>query len=204
MPQTPLPLWSRECRGPCDHFKEHGSEAEHIASRVCFLSPRLLWRHVSGCSHDSTRSGCVGALLSLCRRDQRKTEIHHLHRLVAAQHDVFRLNVTVDNTGAMSGSKHVRTLQRNPNGVFQAESAGAQFLPKGGPLDELGRDEPSPVRLADFVNRHRVGVLQRRGSSGLTLKTRHAREVVCQLRVQDFERYVPLQCFISGSVYLAR
>src|ERR687892_2098479 len=109
-----------------DHFVEHTTETPDVAAVVYLESSRLLWRHVvRGSQYDAvTRVDEV-----LCGRERvslsglafasefSETKVENFNAAVAAQHDVVRLDVAMDDPDAVGRSESARDLDANVDGV---------------------------------------------------------------------------------------
>src|SRR5438105_11704406 len=95
----------REWPSPCDHFVNKHAEAPYISALIHWKPARLLGGHVlSGahndtriCLNDGSRCGCLPHLSIefLCQFSE--TKIEHLNVSVPTYHDVFRLDVPMDD-----------------------------------------------------------------------------------------------------------
>src|SRR5262245_24039150 len=110
-----------------DHLVEHDTKTEDVRPRVSLKPARLLRRHIAnrtkqhpGISRDwEVGSGEWGAGTSNLVSDSRfpipdsqlptlnselgESEIQYLHVTVGPKHDVFRLDVAVDDPGGVRG-----------------------------------------------------------------------------------------------------
>src|SRR5437588_4954329 len=91
-----------------------------------------------------------------------QSEIEHLHVAVWAQHDVFRLDVPMDNARFMCGDERSRNLLRNSHRVTKRNWPLPQSLTQSHPFDVLHRDEAATFfRFADLINHAHVWMIQR-------------------------------------------
>jgi hypothetical protein len=93
-----------ECTPPCEHLVHHKAERELVTAMVHLLPSRLLGAHVGSRAHDRTRNaqhGCgfIGRAHRRCPLCQ--PEIKYLHRGIAGQQYVRRLQVTMNEAGRM-------------------------------------------------------------------------------------------------------
>ena len=99
--------------------------------------------------------------------DAREPEVEHLHVAVGADHDVFRLDVAVDDAGGVRRGERAGHLP--PDVDRRRERLRAlDERPQRPPVDELLHDEELAVRrLADLVDGDDVRVVESRGGAGL-------------------------------------
>ena len=93
-----------EWRAARDHLVKHNPKTENVAARINLPATGLFGRHVLHCAHHQA-GGNVHVLGSsrLRRRlllfgEFGQTKIQHLYVAVVAQHDVFRLDVAMDDS----------------------------------------------------------------------------------------------------------
>ena len=99
--------------------------------------------------------------------DPREAEVEHLHVAVGADHDVFGLDVAVDDAGGVRRGQRARHLPPDVNRRRERLRA-LDERPQRPPVDELLDDEELAVRrLADFVDGDDVGVVEGRGRARL-------------------------------------
>ena len=86
-----------------DHLVHHRAERVEIGAGVGLLRARLLRRNVEQRSHDGAGRAVLERRLRLGELGQ--AEVEHLHVAVGPQHDVFRLDVAVDDAGVVRGGE---------------------------------------------------------------------------------------------------
>ncbi len=115
-----------------------------------------------------------GRGLGLGRPEPRKvlrqlgeTEVQDLHVAVRAQHDVFRLDVAVDDAGGVGGDERAGDLRRHVERFAHAEGGARQPLAQRLALDVFGDDELRAVHLPDLVDGEDVRMIEGRGGARL-------------------------------------
>ena len=100
-----------------------------------------------------------------------------LHVTVRPDHDVFRLDVTMNNTGCVCSGERLGDLKPEI-GKFRRGRACAQTLSQSDAVDEFHYNHRRrPIRY-DFINGDNVGMVQGRSSAGLFKKSRRARRPI--------------------------
>ena len=97
----------------------------------------------------------------------RHAEVEHLHVAVGPDHDVFRLDVPMDDAGGVRRDERVRHL---PDGVHNRRQRrpGIHKLAQHPPVDQLLDDViAAVVGLSDVVDGDDVGVVEGGGGPGL-------------------------------------
>src|SRR5215467_6972361 len=97
-------IFSYEWSAARDHLVKHNAKTENVAARINLLATRLFGRHVLHCAHHKAGgnvhvlgSSCLGRSLLLLG-ELGQTKVEHLYVAVVAQHDVFRLDVAMDDS----------------------------------------------------------------------------------------------------------
>ena len=105
---------------PGQHFIQHTSKRENVPARIGFFAAHLFRRHVAGRSHDYAGSGRKSAgyfgvtiysrtCTSFGQLGQ--AEIQNLGPAVACDEDIFRLQITMNDSLLVCRSQAVRNLQ---------------------------------------------------------------------------------------------
>src|SRR5678810_965244 len=104
------------------------------------------------------------------RKATGQTEIEDLHITIAAEHDVFRLDIAMDDTRRVRRGQRTSDLTHQ-SGRFRWEQGpigdGAQSLA----FDELHDDEGTPCMLTQFMDGANVGMVEPRSRDCLADKT---------------------------------
>ena len=148
-----------------DHFVEQHAQTPGVSACIDIQSARLFRRHVVWRTHDHTRLRTQhGRRLRLAARGGEQlgqAEVQYLYDAILAQHDVLRLDVTMDDSGLMRCGQRRRDLRGNTEQFTDRDWRLNHALPQGVALDEFGGDELMRIYLADLENRQDVGVIQR-------------------------------------------
>src|SRR5215831_6365939 len=97
-------------------------------------------------------------------------KITHLHFVRAGQHDVFRLDVQVDDPLFMSGSQCRRALCRDRQKLIQSEVV-IETPSKSLSIDELHDDKHFTGFFDDVFDLRDIAVVEKYGSAGFGHKT---------------------------------
>ncbi len=112
---------TRQCRASLHQFVEYGGEAENFAPCIKFLAARLFRRHVSRGSHDVAGlcrvQGPFGA--KLC--NLRQAKIHDFDQAIGPQHDIFRLDITVQDAGSVGRLQGGSALNHHIESFLEGE-----------------------------------------------------------------------------------
>jgi hypothetical protein len=132
-------------------------------------------------------------------KQARDAEVEHLHEvrvpIALHQHDVLGLHVAVHD------ALPVRGPHAHRRGVGDAQTARErevavfeERLRQRAPLEVLhDQIEAAVGELAEQVDVHQVGVVERRRHACLTLEAPHGVGVLGEVAVQDLDRHVALQ-----------
>jgi hypothetical protein len=106
-----------ERRNPSDHLEQDGAKREQIGTKISFTSARLFRRHIADCAHHRPLFGnhggsCIRVLCMVRCRQFRQTEVQHLGRSSAADHQVLRLQVAMNDSDLVCFGKSFRYLRR--------------------------------------------------------------------------------------------
>ena len=85
---------TRERNLPGEHFKQHNANRIKVGANVYFLSLCLFGGEVGSGSQNG--GGCCNVVEGLCNSSS-NTEVQNLHLALTGEHDVIRLDVTVNN-----------------------------------------------------------------------------------------------------------
>src|SRR5262245_61766871 len=104
------------------------------------------------------------------------------------QHDVFRLDVAVNDSGLVRAGERARNLDGHVERLMQFELISRQTPPQRLAFDIFGADEVSPVYLPDLEDGDDVRMVETGRGARLALETTRAVRVLRELRRQQFER----------------
>ncbi len=139
-----------------EELEEEDAKREDVRPVVGVLPLYLFRRHISGRADRATLFGEPRDITP----ELGKTEIHDLRDPVFPDHDIFGLDVPVDDPLVVRGRKAVGDLDSDIDGLLEAD--GPPFLAQGLPVNQLHRDKHLAVVFGDIVDRADVRVVQRR------------------------------------------
>ena len=141
---------------PGGHLVEHAPEREDVRAVVDRASLRLLGRHVANGAHDDSRRGPGrerrlfrgrGEERRLCAQ-LRQAEIQHLDVSACRNHQVFGLDVAVDDAGGVRGRQRVGGLHRVVEHLLEIAVRSIDQIAERHAVDQLHRDEMNRPALA--------------------------------------------------------
>ena len=145
-----------------DRLVDNAAEREDVGARIRGESGDLLWRDVPDRPHDSAtaRQGCSRRLTDLRLHEKlRQPEVENLCVAVRRDHDVFRLQVTMDDVRLVCARECVSDLDQQiekRGDLVVARDAIAQSL-----AGNVFHRNVVARSGADLVNRQDVRVIQR-------------------------------------------
>jgi hypothetical protein len=192
------------------HLVEYGTEAEQIRPGVELFTARLLRRH-EGHSADRCpgnremflrdgggRQGGRGGPLPLRFR---QTEIENFCLAALRDEDVRRLDVAMNDLLLMRRVERVGNLNRQFEQVWHREGLAGNPVLQRAPFEQLHRDEPRLVVLADVVNRADIRMVQRGRCARFALKALQCLRVTgCRGR-QKLQGDLASQPSVLGGIY---
>ena len=107
-----------------------------------------------------------------------------------------------DRRGVGRGQRR-RGLDADVEDFAKGQRAALETLAHGFAFDELRHQESRAVVIADLVDRQDVGMIERRGGTGLMKKAAEAFRIAAQLTPQDLERHRPSERGIERLVDVA-
>ena len=113
-----------------------------------------------------------------------QAEIEYLHIAIVAEHDVFRLQIAMDNSHGVRRNQRACDLLGNVQRLAQSY---VSMLAKRHTLNVLHGDEAQFVRFRDFVNVRDVGMLKRRSRSSFLNEAALALRACGRIERQYFE-----------------
>ena len=174
----------------CDHFIDQDPEAEYIGAVIDALARRLLRRPVPGSpvreAYFSHRLVGVSAGLLIGREHLGQAEVEHFDLALIVDHDVVRLDVSVNYAASVSRCDRVGDLNADRERAQDLHRSPGNDVLERAPFGVRHDDVEQPVALANVVYRADVRVVERGGQFGLALKTAARVLARSQLRQQDF------------------
>ena len=158
-----------------EHLVEDHAESKDIAAGVGDVPPHLLRSHVAnGAQHwpglgllRDGDGGSVGAS-GFGLGEFGQAEVQDLDASVLRQEEVFRLEVTMNNAGVVSGGQSTRNVHAAIAGLARTHRTATQAIPQGFALQQLGHDVRTSIVLADVEDRNNIRMVQSGG--GLRLQ----------------------------------
>src|SRR6185503_13680392 len=157
------------------HLVYHCAERKDVAAEVNALAEKLLRRHVFDRSkyHAGIRLDLNDGLFRAVSREPalsldelRESEIQNLRVAVAADHQVLRLEVAMNDAMLVRLAKPFGDLNRDLQSVAYRQRARGDLSPQRVSLHVLHRHERLAVNFADLVDGKYVRVIQSRGRAG--------------------------------------
>ena len=181
---------------PVEQLVEHGADRVDVRGGGDLLAPRLLRREIAGRAEDGALEREPRALVT-----DGDPEVAELEHSVAAEQEVLRLHVPVDETGGVGGRERrahldteLRRFGRRQRPVARDE------LRERLPLDVLHCDEGTALVLADVEDPHDVGMRQPRRETGLADEAPPQVLVPSEVLRQPLERHGPVELDVLGEV----
>ena len=97
-----------------------------------------------------------------------QSEVQDLEASVLRDEQVFRFEVTMNNSGVVSGGQTARNIHPEIAGIPQTHGATAKAITQGLALQQLGDDVRRSVVLTDVEDRNNIGMIE--SGSGLRLQ----------------------------------
>ena len=128
------------------------------------FSTHLLGRHITGSAHHHPRLGTewlsgLKARGIFCWTQPGQTKIEDLHPSIFGEKEVFRLQVTVNDTSVMRGGQSVRDLYRLLDGLAQRDRPAPQPLAQRLALQQLLHQIRHVAMRVHFKNGENVGMV---------------------------------------------
>ena len=189
-----------------EHLEQDGAQAEQVRTAVDVGERlRLLGRHVEGgTQHRALVRQRVDAGLLLQLGDAEVDDFDEAWLVVAAaQKYVVRLQVTVNDAGAMSGAQGLQHLHADPHRGLGVEpafaaQARAQVFARQKLHDQERQAMLAPAGVEDLYDVRALG--EARGF-GLALKTRRRIAVFAGQRTQELQRHPLADGSVGGLKY---
>src|SRR5437870_5459997 len=137
-----------------EHLKDNDAEAEDIAPAIQRNATGLLRRHISGCTENHARRRRYSLeSFGPAARDRIsarlcQAKIHDLYAAVAAEHDVVRFEIAMDDPGLVRCTEGRRYLYRDLHAVSNREPSTSEAGPKRSAIDVFADDVLDSVGLA--------------------------------------------------------
>jgi len=181
-----------------EHLVEHHAQRPEIGGGARALPLELLGRHVGGGPH---RRPFLGEGLGV--EPAGEAEVEQLHPSVRQHHDVFRLEVPVDDAGGVGGCERRGELAsdggRRGHGQAPVRLAG-QELGQGRALVEGHGQKTLAFVLADLVDGADVRVVEGGGGLGLAAEADLVGRTHGAPVMEKLDRHLAAQLDVHGEV----
>ena len=129
----------------------------------------------------------------LAPRDFGNAKIGNFHPPFFVQQNVLRLDVAMDDAFVMRELQRLANLRHDLQCFARLEFAGPLQLPQIQPIHKLHDEEGQPVHLAEFVQRHDIGMAQLCQCPRFAIEPLGKTRTAGHLRRQNFQRHQPIQ-----------
>ena len=188
-----------------EHLVEHATQRVHVGAGIEVpLAHRLLRTHVVRGAQAHAGLGepllaCPASRFPACQRPC-DPEVRH-QRVIAAEQDVLRLDVTVDDAVPVGVGQRVGHLGCDPNRITHRQSLfSRQAAPKRLAIDERHGEPELPVGFSGVVDAEDVGVLQAGAEADLAQETIGPHRMG-QLGAENLERHRSVMPEVVGEVH---
>ena len=179
---------------PGDHLERHRRQRVTSTAGLTLPPWSCSGGHVGGRAEHRVGVGDVGALDGL-----RDAEIGQLHRPVAAQQDVGRLDVAVDDAGGMGVVERIRDRTHDLHRAARLDRAARQDVGERLTVHVFHDEKHGFVVLVDVEDRDEVLVAQRGAELGLALEAARV-DVVALARVHALHGDIAVEPLVVGQV----
>jgi hypothetical protein len=191
-----------EGAGAVQRLPEGHAEAELIGARIDRLPHHLLGRHVERRPQDGAHLRQAD-LLRVPRAGGGQSEVHDPGAAVARHHHVLRLEVAMDDAGAVRGGEAASRHQEHVEDLARGARLAGQPDGERLPLDELHGQEHPARRGTDVVDRHHVGVREAGHRLGLAREPSGFDVVGARVGAEDLDRDLAIELGVVRRVDLA-
>ena len=191
----------RERMATSGQLIQHHTEGEHVGLGADPFAAGLLRRHVAHSAEHVARGGgecrhaAFLALVQLC-----DAEVEQFHQAVVANHDVFGLDVAMDDSCGVGHGQRLGDLPR-PLDHDAAVNRLTTECSQRPASDELHRNELASLGLADVVNGDDVRVIERRGDSGFLFEAADTVRLLREVARQQLDGRLSLQARVLHEVH---
>jgi len=184
---------------------QHQPERKNVRRAVDSFSASLFGRHIADRSEHGANfraaRGVDPRSHGLGGQQAGQPEIEHFHVSIVTHHDVLGLHVPVHDSLGMGGGEGLRDLAANVDDGFPRDSRGRNLAERS-PLDQLHRDEPADVGLADLVYGDDVGMVQAGGGVGFPDEAVDGRAIAGQPLGDELDRHLTTEPRIARAIDL--
>ncbi len=131
----------------------------------------------------------------------REAEVQHLHRAVCRDHDVARLEITMNHTRFVRCFHAGCNLHRDLKRIIHRQRATIKTIGQCFAFDVFQHEILLVVGFLDAVDTCDVRVIELRQHLGFALKAREPIGILRQFLRQGFDRDIPLQPRVACEVH---
>ena len=173
---------------------QQDAEREHVGACVDRSSVDLLRRHVGRRAHDGAWNGCERPRRAIRLFDARQAEIEDLQPPGGGAHDVFRLEIPVDDAGGMRRRERFCEFQCRARDIGGGRScARLDLVAQRAAVDELRGDVERAVDFLERVHGADTWMRQPRGRARFPSQPLALPWIAEQMGSQDFQRHLAAQ-----------
>ncbi len=192
---------------------QNDTETKYVGSVIYSFPACLFGRHISRRSHHAARP-----CLEVCAGFRRfgspairrqlfdylcQPEIKHFDVTVGTNHYIFRLNITMNNSGGVSGLESGGDLNNDFQRVGNLDSARAHCFPQGLALDKLRREKMNALIIAEFKNSQNIRMIQSGSGVCLAFKAQQSFGISGNFFGQNFKRNPAAQTAVFRQIDFA-
>ena len=133
----------------------------------------------------------------------RQTEIQHLGRTVAGNHQVLRLQIAVNDATFVRFGETVGNLRRDRDRFAKRDRACSQEPTHRLAINQLHRDVVRTVHVTEFIDRHDVWVIQGTRGTGFPLKAGQSFRFRAPVQRNGLDCDLPVEASIFRAIDLA-
>ncbi len=132
----------------------------------------------------------------------RQAEIHQL-RARFRQHDVCRLEITVNNPQLVGLGERIGNLGCNADGLLRGQRSFDEAVVQRFPFDQFHDEEIHPILMTDIMQRADVRMSEFRNSLGFALQPLAQGRIRGQICRQNLDGYISPQPCVAGAIHLS-
>ena len=184
-----------------ESFVENHAQGEEVGAAVGNFLAQELRGHVGGSTGEGGEAihgrAAIGA-----GEVASQAEVEDLHLTGGGEHDVFRLDIAMNDAVRMSGYEGLGALQGDFEELLQSKRA-AQTLAQGFALDVFHDQEDVLALLEDVVDSGDMRIVEAGGALGLVEEAAAGGRVVAQGRSHALEGDSAPELAVAGAIHLA-
>jgi hypothetical protein len=189
---------------PRRELVENQSRGELVRAEIHGTARRLLGRHERRRADDDSRRGEKGRLRVSEQgiRQLGDSEVEDLQESVRRNHEVFRLEVPMDDADSVRAREPVHELRAEIHDAAHRQGTARQKLANGLPVDELHREVGHAGGMPDLIDRHDVRMIQRGGRARLLREPQKPFPIRQETGGQNFQGHIATEAAVARTVHL--